>query len=316
MSRFKFFETEEQSNHDYVREAEAAQDTISGNSREATSKKYRYRAEQLMITKFNGQIINHGTTKQEYLVQKNFLEGKLIGIEFELIENIIKFEPPQLETAISLLCDFDIVKSKVELGFDAETGSLSRVLNKSALLAAWQDYKNQTVHTYEFVKSSEGRENIRRFIDKAEEQISNDELLLADYQSKIFFDIIFDKYLVMEESDLAFDKIFISNLFDQKKIKLHVGQFINAESPGFVKMRRTGSLDKSSIDEGVMIKQYDEKFKPYIGFKFSSFDYNYSQQYTIDKGDNVVTEADIVITEEVRNNVQIAINYELKLIDL
>ncbi|MDQ0970086.1 hypothetical protein QFZ20_005489 [Flavobacterium sp. W4I14] len=314
MSRFKFFE-EEQVNDQLVRITRQEEDK-NIIDHQKTFKQYRYRVEQLVITKFNGQIVNHGTTKQEYILQKNFVDNDLKSLQFELTENIIKFEPPQLQTAISLLCDFDIVKSNIELGFDAKTGCLNKIIDKTGVIKAWEEYKRATLKTYDFVKSADARQNIQSFIDKAEEQINNDELLLSDFQSKLFFDIIFDNYLVQEEGNLAYDKEFISNLFDYRKNKLHVGQFVSVESPEVIKINRTGVLDKSSISMDFMVKQYDEKFKPYVGFKFSSYDYSFNQSYTVNKDENVISEADIVIVEEIKNNVQITINYELKLVDL
>ncbi|MFD2583954.1 hypothetical protein ACFSR6_15745 [Pedobacter vanadiisoli] len=315
MSRFKFFE-EEEVNDKLVRVTRSEEDKVATDHQEKSAKRYRYRVEQLMITKFNGQIINHGTTKQEFVVQKNFLDKNLKSLQFELVENVIKFEPPQLQTAISLLCDFDIIKSNIELGFDAETGRLNRIIDKTAVMNAWEDYKKETLKTYSFVKSAEAQQNIQLFINKAEEQINNDSLLLSDFETKLFFDIIFDRYLVKEEGNMAYDKEFISNLFDYRKINLHIGQFIVMESPELIKIKRTGTLDQRSIDKDFMVKQYDEKFKPYVGFSFSSYNYAYNQSFTINNEENLISEANIVIVEEVKNNVQITVNYDLKLVDL
>ncbi|WP_293785983.1 hypothetical protein [uncultured Pedobacter sp.] len=315
MSRFKFFD-EEKDNDQLLHVAQNENNKIKTDQQKVSVKRYRYRVEQLMITKFNGQIINHGTTKQEFVVQKNFLDENLKSLQFELVENVIKFEPPQLQTAISLLCDFDIIKSNIELGFDAKTGRLNQVLNKEGVLNAWEDYKKATIKAYSFVKSTESQQNIQLFINKAEEQINNDSLLLSDFETKLFFDIIFDRYLVQEEGDLAYDKEFISNLFDYRKINIHIGQFIIMESSELIKMKRTGTLDQRSIDKDFMVKQYDEKFKPYVGFSFSSYNYTYNQNFTINKEENVISEANIVLVEEIKNNVQITVNYDLKLVEL
>lgn len=315
MSRFKFFEDDRNS----VLKTAVPQPEVDIN---AVSEEYieperfRYRTEQIVITKFNGEIINHGTTKQEFLITKNYKKSLVNSVNVELVENVIKFEPPQLQTAISLLCDFDIIKCDVELSVDPETGRFKEILSKSNLLDKWESYKKETLDVYNFVRSSESQQNIQNFINAAQNQIMNDELLLADYESKLFFDLIFDKYLVENEIDYAYDKYFISNLFDYRKLLLHMGQLITVDSPDLVTITRTGVLDHKSLDRDMLVKQYDEKFKPYVDFKFSTYDYRFSQSYTIDTKQNVITSADISITEEVKNNVQINITYEIKLVEL
>jgi len=314
MGNFKFFDTEEKSSLTYQQGTKA--DKVATSAIADHTKKYRYRIEQVVVTKFNGEIINHGTTKQEYIFQKNFYKNELNSIDIQLLENVIHFEPPQLETAIQLLCDFDLIKSDVTLSFDQETGKVKEVINKDRVLERWDAFKKETSNTFNFVKSQESKDNINTFLVAGDQQINNNELLIGDYQSKLFFDIVFDKYLIADVLDEAYDKSVLSNLFDMQYAQLNVGQFITSESPEVTLVRRVGKLDENSLDKDFMIKQYDEKFKPYIGFKFSEYNYNYRQSYSINTRENVINKAEVVITEEIKNNVQIVINYELKLIDL
>ncbi|AMP98983.1 hypothetical protein AY601_2082 [Pedobacter cryoconitis] len=313
MSRFTFFEEEKNTN------IVASQPEIieqPADRQDISSEKYRYRVEQIIITKFNGQIISHGNTKQEYLVTKNSMNGLINNIGLELIENVVRFEPPQLETAIDLLCDVDKVKCNVSITPNLQSGKMSRIEDKSRVIVAWEQYKKDVVNKFSFLKSDEEWNNINTFMDMVEEQIHTDNLLLADYEAKMFFDLIFDKYLVSKEDFEPFTKYYLSNLFDHKLLLLDINQSVVQESPESITINQQGTLNKKDINKDNLIEMYNDKFKPYIGYSYTEYDYKYSNSYTLNTAGNVLQNANVVIIEEVKNNVQITVNYELKLVDL
>lgn len=314
MGKFKFFENEDNSvatvSHNVTPQVAPVIDA------EYQNKKYRYRVEQVVLTKFNGEIVSHGTTKQEYTFQKNFANNNIRSIDIELLENVINFDPPQLQEAIKLICDLDIVKCDATLSVDEVTGKVNGIVDNSRIRNRWQAYRQEISKTFDFVKSVESKQNIQNFLLLGDQQIGDDTALIADYQSKLFFDIVFDKYLVSNEVDDAYEKTFISNLFDMRHSLISVGQFITIESPEAMVVKRTGKLNDKTLDANFMIEQYDQKFKPYVGFKFSEYDYRYTQNTTINTKENIITKAELTITEEVKNNVQIVVNYELKQVDL
>ena len=44
--------------------------------------------------------------------------------------------------------------------------------------------------------------------------------------------------------------------------------------------------------------------------------YKFTNDYTLNTAENIIEKANVLIIEEIKNNVQISVNYELKLVDL
>lgn len=313
MSRFTFFEEEK---HTSIVNPEQEIIEQPADSQDISLKKYRYRVQQVIITKFNGEIVSSGSTKQEYLIGINSTSQHVKYVDVELIENVIQFEPAQLQTAIGLLCDVDIVKCNVSINPNQQSGKMYKVGDKSRMLTAWGNYKRDVTKKFSFLKSDEEWANINLFIESVEKQIHDDNLLLADYESKIFFDLIFDKYLVSKEDFKPFTKYYISNLFDHRLLLLNMEQSVVQRSPEFMQVKQTGTLNQKDINENDLIAIYNDKYKPYVGYSYTGYDYKFTNDYTLNTAENIIEKANVLIIEEIKNNVQISVNYELKLVDL
>jgi len=315
MSRFRFFDDEEiKLTGDNVAVSQGLQ--TSDAEREVSSKKYRYRVEQTIIMKINGMIVSHGVTKQEYLMQKNFGGNNLRSLGFELVENVLKFNPDQLEVAIDLICELDKIKALVEVIPNQETGKMLAIADKSKALLAWNDYKKVMAERFSFLKSEQERESINAFVDLMENQLNDDVLLLNDYESRIFYDLIFDRYLLGKESFLPSEKNYLSNLFPHHLVLLNVAPFINQKTATTVSVKQVGVLDPKSVDQAGIVNFYDENYKPQVGYRFSDYNYSLIGNYLYETVDNILLEAELTITEEVKNNVEMIIDYRLKRVEL
>lgn len=294
--------------------------SIPDNSEQSTYNpdtfKYRYRCEQTTITKLNGVIISHGVTKQEYLISKHSFKNGSKYIDVEMLDNFIQFEPQQLQMAIKLLTDVDMIKSNVSLIPNNQTGRIKSIHDKAKILNGWDDFKNNISKNYTFLKNNNEWQQMDIFIDTVEKQINDDNLLIADYESRLFYEILFDRYLVKTPAVDTFLKTFISNLFDQKLLTLNVGQLIANESADFVVIRQIGVLEKKESGIKDIEELYNNKYQPLVGYNFTSYDYKYIYEYKLNKENSVIEKANIEIIEEVKNNVQVIVNYELKLVDL
>ena len=74
-------------------------------------------------------------------------------------------------------------------------------------------------------------------------------------------------------------------------------------------------MNISEINIGEVKKQYDQKFQPIVGYKFSSYDFQYQVRQIINTAQSLIQEADVFIMEEVKNNVEVIIDYKLRRIE-
>lgn len=314
MSRFKFFEDED--NNEQIRVSEPSNIGTEEQTKVSLSKQYRYRVEQTLIMKMNSMIVSHGVTKQEYLMQKNFAGEKLKSLGFQLIENVLQFNPKQLESAIELICELDKIKSLVDIVPNEETGKMTAIADKTKALKAWQEYKKVISEKFNFLQSQEEKESVNSFAELMGNQLNDDTLLLSDYESRIFYDVIFDKYLLGKETFIPFEKNYLSNLFPHNLIVLNLAPFIKQKTASTVSVKHVGVLDKKSVDLEGITKFYNDNYKPQVGYSFSEYNYSLMSNYIYDTDENIILEADLTITEEVKNNVEVILDYRLKRIEL
>ena len=275
----------------------------------------KYRCEQTVVTKINGVASNHAETKWEFHMTRRQSGGDLY-VDVVMADNIINFNPPQLQEAIQLLGEVDQVKSNAKVLVDGVTGKIARVINHKEIIENWSRYKNELTDRYAFIRDKEARKNVQHFISLAEAQIVDERQLIADMGTKMFFDLFFDKYLVRQEG--LFDpyvRVFYSQLFDGQPVPVRMEQLITAETPDTATVNKVGRMIAAKVDLPAMVKMYDQKYKPVIQYKFSEFDLSYKERYVLNTRDRLIETAEVHLMEEVRNNVQVYIHYTLKRIE-
>ncbi|MET4084063.1 hypothetical protein ABIB40_004037 [Pedobacter sp. UYP30] len=310
MSRLKFFEDEQPAFTNSADKELKPIEEVKVNVGESLFLKYR--GEQTVVTRINGLVANHAETKREFHVNIDKSGGQFI-VEVALKDNIINFNPPQLEDAIALLCEVDNIKCQVKVLVDEHAGKIKKVLNQGEIIKRWTKYKNDLNERYGFVRDETTRKNLKSFIGLGEAQILDERLLIADLQTKLFFDVFFDRYLVNNEMQLdAYRRTFLSQLFDGHPVELDMIPFIMHETPETVTISETGKINKGKLDLDGIEKIYDTKYKPIIQYKFSEFDFKYTAKTVFNTKDNLIETAQVNIQEEVTNNVSVLISYSLK----
>lgn len=275
----------------------------------------KYRCEQTVVTKINGVVSNHAETKWEFHMTKRQSGGDLY-VDVVMADNIINFNPPQLQEAILLLGEVDRIKSDAKVLVDGATGKIARVVNHQEIIGNWNRYKSELTDRYAFIRDKEARKNVQHFLSLAEAQIVDERQLIADMGTKMFFDLFFDKYLVRQEG--LFDpyvRVFYSQLFDGQPVPVRMEQLITAETPDTATVNKVGRMIAAKVDLPAMVKMYDQKYKPVIQYKFSEFDLGYKERYVLNTRDRLIETAEVHLTEEVRHNVQVYIHYTLKRIE-
>ncbi len=273
----------------------------------------RYRCEQTVLMKLNGVVHSHADTKREFLVTKNHDNNELI-VEIELVENIVEAYKKELELAIKLISEIDIIKSSVKVNV-SKSGKIDKLLNHSEILNKWRDKKNLLNSDFSFIRNNKTEEDFKNFIELNNQQFQNPEVLISELNNRFFFDIFFDRYLVADNYLDSYSKTYYSQLFDSYAVNLNFNQDILNESPNQVELRKVSSFPKSSLNNSFLVAQYDNKFKPIVKYKFSEYNYSVRERCIINTDERWIEQSDITIIEEVKNNVQVLIEYKLRKIE-
>ncbi len=317
MSRFKFFAEEadlkdrtSMTNPDQAGQMDALADISDSSEIHA-----RYRVEQLTISRMNGVVHSHAETKREFFVSKRMSQqGLTVNVRME--DNIVKVYPEAMQEAINLLIDLDVVKSDVAVLVNGTNGKIDKVLNHEEICEKWKQYRKKLEERFSFMVDPESRLNLLKYLTVAENTIVIEKNLIADLNTKMFYDLFFDVYLTLNVVDYDnFSRPFYSQLFEGEESILDFSQKIDKETETQIQLKKEGNVNDKSVNSFKMEKLYNEKFKPMIEYKFSAYNAQISEQILINKTEKWIEQANVNIVEEVKNNVEILVDYKLRKIE-
>jgi hypothetical protein len=277
----------------------------------------RYRCEQTAVIKTNGLIVSHADTKREFLVSK-LIRHNDVFVEVEMIDNIISIKPKHLLEVAQLFTEIDKVKcSKVIVEVDKRTGKIAKINNHQYIIDKWHEYRNDLYNKFNFLRTEVNQNKRDNFITAIDNMIVNQKILIEDLNTKLFFDLFFDKYLVTKENLFdPYKREFNSQLFEGVKIELSFKQDILQETHDGFKVKKTGKIKKDKLDISAIESIYNEKYKPNIHYKFSEYDFIVIDNTVMSTGNNYwIEQSDISIIERVKNNIDILVDYKLKKIE-
>ena len=275
----------------------------------------KYRCEQFTITRMNGVIQNHADTKREFHIKKYKLNDQYI-VDVKLVDNVITTNQANLTDALNLLCEIDSIKCNAALKINEDTGKIVSIANMNEVLSRWSDYRQEFLHRYSFVKDENIKKSIENFVAVADSNFKNEKALITDFKTKPFFEVFFDEYLVHKDfSLLPYTLNYFSQLFEQVQLVVGMQQKIERQTPDTIQIQRTSALNRGSLDLKRMEEIYDLKFKPEIGYKFSTFDFKQNSTILINTADQLIDAAEVTIEESVKNNVELIVTYKLRRIE-
>jgi hypothetical protein len=315
MNRFTFFEDQEIT-------TETKQTVIAEPETTLTmpvpTEQFRYRCEQTVVVKQTGVVKTHAETKREFLVSKAFSQPHNNFIyDVNIVDNVISFYPSSMQDMMNLMCSIDNVKCNALIQPNADTGKIQTILNQDKILQNWQALKNELQGKYAYVRDNKTRSEIEQFMEALDHQFKNQQSLIIDLDTKMFFDLFFDKYLVGKD-DFAtpYNLHFNSQLFNDIPLHLSMQPMITGENADNVAVTTLSKVERSADLIHAIEARYNERIKPTVGYKFSAYDFSYRVTANINTRQNMINEAAISILEEVKNNVQLLTNYTLKRVDL
>nr|WP_067054611.1 hypothetical protein [Mucilaginibacter sp. L294] len=272
----------------------------------------RYRVEQMTMTRMNGMIQSHAQTKREFVVNRK-TTGNGMLVEVVMVENIINVFPEAFKEAIALVTDVDLVKSNVYAQVDELTGKVRNILNHQDIIEKWKRHKELVTEKFSFLRDPEAKNNLLKFLTVSESIIMSEKNLIEDLNTKLFYDLFFDKYLVNDEALLEpYSRTFYSQLFEGETATLDFTQQITGESAQQVNLIKTGILNRSSYNSSAIEDMYNQRYKPMIQYKFSEYNVAITEQILLDTTNRWIETAEVSIVEEVKNNIEILVDYKLR----
>jgi hypothetical protein len=309
MSNFKFFEDNKAS----VQPVEQTYTEISDSQGNSITESARYRVEQLTVSKMNGVVQSHAETKRQFFVtRKKEQSNWMVTVEME--DNIVRVYPESLQETINLLIDLDNVKSKTHVVVNPLTGKIDHILNHHEIITNWKEYRMAMEDKYSTFNSAEAKLNVLKFLTVAENIITIENNLIDDLNTKMFYDLFFDQYLVKDRIDKEdVKRSFYSQLFEGESSMLNSTKKITNETQDQVQYLCESVLINPDAER--FSKLYDEKYKPLIHYKFSQYDAKIDEHILLNKTGKWIEQADVSIVEEVKNNIEIIVDYKLRKIE-
>ncbi|NHA07683.1 hypothetical protein G7092_28040 [Mucilaginibacter sp. HC2] len=270
-----------------------------------------YRSEQLTVIKLDGIIENHAETKLEYHIKK-YVTNNQYMVDVVLTDSVLTVQPSYLQDSSNVLSEIDRIKSNVSVVVDKTTGKIKSITNMDAIRQKWMAFKQKIQDNTSFLKTPEIRKNLELYLTETEKQI-NEESILLELKTRPFFELFFDTYLV--SSNLSFNpyrKLYYSQLFDRLPVDFDVTQMVLNETPSHINISKQAKLNGNSPHIKDFERIYDHRYKPKIGYMFSEYNYEHNTDAVYNWDNNLLDGASMRITEEVKNNIELFVDYKIR----
>ncbi|WP_419870739.1 LysM peptidoglycan-binding domain-containing protein [Chryseobacterium sp. CT-SW4] len=274
---------------------------------------FKYRTEFVVATKLESILVDNSTYKSQYHVKLDD-ERKNIAVIME--ENHVSSSPALVQKGMQLIADIDKIKCNSMFQVSPENGKIIRVLNYDEIISNWKKFKSNFNRQKTVMNFSKSQQDIDNFITTVESLIIPEQRLIKDYDTKMFYEVFFNSFLVGKgDFSEGYSKTFYSTLFDQEPVVLNFTSTIIEENEDIIKVRRVSEMDPAAINLKKIIRLYDERIKPAVHYSFSEYKYSIRETLSWNKNENIWQDTHITVIEEVKNNVQLLIDFNLKLIE-
>lgn len=274
------------------------------------NKNYMYRTEMTVGTILEGIMVDNSTCKSQYRVN---VDRKELEVSVVLEENHVTSSPQILQAGMELIAEIDEIKCDSKFKVNVETGQIEDIINYKEIISNWDLYKRNLESRKTVLKLSKDRKNIDDFVKGVEETLKSEKRLILDYKNKLFYELFFTENLVgNQDFTKSFSRTYYSTLFDKEEVLLHFTCSIIEETEDIIKVRSVSEMDYPSLNMDKIVKLYDERIKPMVKFNFSEYNFSYRETLIWNKKDAILQESHVTIIEEVKNNIQLLIDFNLK----
>ncbi len=277
----------------------------------------RYRNEQTVAMKVNGMPVSTNRLKTDYTVEKVYnSRHNIMQLAFKIDDNIASVFPAQYQAGMDMVVDLEKIKCKAVINVDMNTGHIDEIVNHKEVIGAWEDYKEHFMDKYKFLRSRTTQNAVQQFLEIQDKLILDQEMMKAEMNSKMFYMLVFDHYLVgKQEYNEPYAITFPSQLFKGISFPMTMTPKIYQESPNVVVYDRIGSVDGQVASSSDIIRFYDEQFKPTVQYKFTQYRPSFNIRETVNEAERYIEKAEVRLIEEVVNNVDLTILCKLRKIE-
>jgi len=277
----------------------------------------RYRNEQIVAMKINGMPVSTNRLKTDYTVEKVYnSRHDIMQLTFNIDDNIVSVFPTQYQAGMDMVVDLEKIKCKAVINVDMNTGHIGEIVNHKEVVEAWEDYKEHFRDKYKFLRSSATQNAVQQFLETQDKLILDQEMMKAEMNSKMFYMLVFDHYLVgKQEYNEPYAITFPSQLFKGISFPMTMTPKIHQESPNKVVYDRNGSVDEHATSSSDIVQFYDEQFKPTIQYKFTQYRASFNIRETVNEAERHIENAEVRLIEEVVNNIDLTILCKLRKIE-
>lgn len=277
----------------------------------------RYRIEQTVAMKVNGMPVSTNRLKTDYTVEKVYnSRHNIMQLAFKIDDNIASVFPTQYQAGMDMVVDLEKIKCKAVINVDMNTGHIDEIVNHKEVIGAWEDYKEHFMDKYKFLRSRTTQNAVQQFLEIQDKLILDQEMMKAEMNSKMFYMLVFDHYLVgKQEYNEPYAITFPSQLFKGISFPMTMTPKIYQESPNVVVYDRIGSVDGQVASSSDIIRFYDEQFKPTVQYKFTQYRPSFNIRETVNEAERYIEKAEVRLIEEVVNNVDLTILCKLRKIE-
>ncbi|MFC7348898.1 LysM peptidoglycan-binding domain-containing protein [Chryseobacterium zhengzhouense] len=273
-------------------------------------KNFMYRTEMTVGTVLEEVMVDNSTCKSQYrvsLANNNSVASVLLE------ENYVTSSPQLMQAGMELIAEIDKIKCNSIFNLDILTGKISKIVNYKEILKNWNNYKIGLENRRTVLKLSKNQDDIDQFIKIVEGILKPEKKLIEDYYNKMFYELFFTEHLHGNKDFLkTYSKTYYSTFFDKEPVILHFTPSILEETDEILKIRRVSAMDYPSLNMQNIVKLYDERIKPMVQFSFSEYNFSYRETFIWNKKENVLQESHVTAIEEVKNNIQLLIDFKLK----
>lgn len=278
-----------------------------------TVRNYKYRCEQIIITKLDEIPLNTVTTKKDYLIERFIDAENHEAFSFRVKDEILSMFPEHLNDSLTLINEMENLKTNAIVVIDSQSGKIFKIPNHEEIVTSWDNYKKGLADRFKFLKGTAGSNALKHLTDLEDKVIYEYDKFLDSLSMNPFYSIFFDKYLVSEDiTEEEHNITYCSQLFPGKSFALDCNRSYGETEDNLLYIKVTGSLPETFRGDDDIRKQYDEKFKPLIQFGFTEYNIEYSKLLWIDSPGRSLNKAEYSVREEVVDNVTIEVNLKVR----
>lgn len=315
MSKFRFFEDKplSQVNTSAAIIPQHTNDIIPENNHSGAQ--CRYRCEQVNLIKVNDIPTMHSTIRTEYLTEIDLKQQKA---KVSIQDYTQELSDEGMALALEMVRYIETIKGNVRFKLSGN-GKISDISNMTELRSNWENFRDNVLPGLEMFRElkSLNMQAAKDIIYYGDLEFSDSRILINQYEKNLFFHMLFDEYMTNTSVNPLGDSImFISQIFQNITLKLNREPFLAAENEQTATYRKVGVLDKALIDEGELKRQYNQLYLPLVKYNYTSFNYEYILEYTIDKKTNLLLDGNVSIIESIKNNYESICSFQIKQVKL